>query len=232
MDLKDAIFKRKSIRKYDMTPLDADTMSSITAFLGQIKPLFENAKVRYEITSGKGGAVKAPHYLAIYCEQKDDAFLNAGFMFQQFSLFLTGQAIGSCWVGMGKPESAKTDPEYLIMIAFGKAVDSPYRDQAEFKRKTMEEISNVADKRLEVARLAPSAVNTQPWRLVLEGDCLHVYRVRPGAIKGLFLHRFGFIDIGIMLCHLFAQDPERFRAYRIDTPQEVKGCDYVISMDL
>lgn len=48
------------------------------------------------------------------------------------------------------------------MIAFGKAIDNPFRNLNEFNRRSLNEISNVTDSQLEAARLAPSSMNSQP----------------------------------------------------------------------
>ena len=52
-----------------------------------------------------------------------------------------------------------------------------------------------------LVRLAPSAVNKQPWRLVLDGNAVHFYeKQNKGYLdnKGWDLQK---IDIGIALCH-------------------------------
>ncbi len=56
----------------------------------------------------------------------------------------------------------KKDSEFVIMISFGKS-DKMTRDKDSFKRKRLSEISDVEDEILIPARLAPSAMNTQPW---------------------------------------------------------------------
>lgn len=54
---------------------------------------------------------------------------------------------------------------------------------------------------LEMVRLAPSAVNRQPWRIVVQGDKVHFYQKsdkRFVAADGWDIQR---IDMGIALCH-------------------------------
>lgn len=54
---------------------------------------------------------------------------------------------------------------------------------------------------LEMVRLAPSAVNRQPWRIVVQGDRVHFYQKsdkRFVAADGWDIQR---IDMGIALCH-------------------------------
>ena len=61
---------------------------------------------------------------------------------------------------------------------------------------------NAGDLRLplELVRLAPSAVNGQPWRLVLCGDRVHFYEKR-GRGMASAAWDIQKIDMGIALCH-------------------------------
>lgn len=53
---------------------------------------------------------------------------------------------------------------------------------------------------LEMVRLAPSAVNRQPWRIVLEEHAAHFYLLRSKGFGGGVLD-MQKIDMGIALCH-------------------------------
>ncbi|MBQ8617768.1 MAG: nitroreductase [Clostridia bacterium] len=53
---------------------------------------------------------------------------------------------------------------------------------------------------LEMVRLAPSAVNKQPWRVVLTEDAAHFYLKRSKGFAGGTLD-MQKIDLGIALCH-------------------------------
>ncbi|MBP5294207.1 MAG: nitroreductase [Lachnospiraceae bacterium] len=56
---------------------------------------------------------------------------------------------------------------------------------------------------LQMVRLAPSAVNAQPWRLLVCGDCVHFYEKRS---RGLSANGWDIqkIDMGIALSHFEA----------------------------
>ncbi len=61
---------------------------------------------------------------------------------------------------------------------------------------------------LEMLRLAPSASNHQPWRVVQDGDCYHFYLQRtpgygPGSPAFILLNIADLqrVDVGIALCH-------------------------------
>jgi len=73
---------------------------------------------------------------------------------------------------------------------------------------------------LEMVRWAPSAVNRQPWRVVIAGDTAHFYEKRS---KG-YVSEDGWdiqkIDMGIALCHFTCGVEEKGRrcAFRLEDP--------------
>ena len=203
MELYEYIWKRKSTRKYDMEPLEPRQLEQIRLFAQDIKPLYPDIKIAYEITSSIKGifSVKAPHYLIISSEESNGYLENVGFMFQQMDLFLSNLNLGSCWLGMGKPPaSLKTELPHVIALAFGKAIGTPYRERSEFKRKSIADISTGSDQRFDAVRVAPSAMNNQNWFFEANNGKIDVYQKK--AMIGM-LEKLNKIDIGIALCHLF-----------------------------
>ena len=63
---------------------------------------------------------------------------------------------------------------------------------------TQEKAGNLAFP-LEMVRLAPSAVNRQPWRVVITDNTVHFYLRRGKFSAGAF--DMQKIDLGIALCH-------------------------------
>ncbi len=51
---------------------------------------------------------------------------------------------------------------------------------------------------LEMVRLGPSAVNAQPWRVLVRGDCAHFYEKKSRGGDDWDIQK---IDMGIALCH-------------------------------
>ena len=72
-------------------------MEQITLFAQNLKPLYPDIKIAYEITSNIKGifSVKAPHYFIISSEKSNAYLENVGFMFQQIDLFLSSLNLGS-----------------------------------------------------------------------------------------------------------------------------------------
>ena len=54
---------------------------------------------------------------------------------------------------------------------------------------------------LEMVRLAPSAVNKQPWRVVLDGDRAHFYEAKGKGFTDAEGWDIQKIDVGIAMCH-------------------------------
>ena len=170
MTLNEMIFKRKSCRSFTNVPVNAATIETIKAF--PMKPLYPDIKVHWDIVPRN--QVKCicpwttPQLITIYSEEVDGYLENIGFLFQQMDLYLQTLGLGVCWLGMGrmnpKTTTAVEGMKFVIMLAFGHPKDDQLRhDGKGFKRKPMEQITDKSDPSLEPARLAPSAVNSQPW---------------------------------------------------------------------
>jgi len=212
--LYEAIFSRRSIRKYDMISLSEEALKSIREYADSVKPLDES--IPYEFTYlGTDDVknilpVKAPHYICLYSQKKGNYLMNAGFMLQQIDLYLSASNLASCWLGMAKPSKGvpqlHNDLEYVIMLAFGNTAEPIHRaDTSEFKRKSMSSISSIVnrDELLEPVRLAPSASNTQPWFFSEKAGVITVSREKLSFIKAPLYDKMNQIDIGIALCHLW-----------------------------
>src|SRR5512136_1375556 len=91
--LYETIFRRKSIRQYDPTPLDDHTLAEITARTTALKPLYDDIKIEIKLLSQKDVKglflAKAPHYLAVFSETKDGYLTNVGFTLQQMDLYFS-----------------------------------------------------------------------------------------------------------------------------------------------
>jgi hypothetical protein len=123
---------------------------------------------------------------------------------------------------MAKPNE-KTDTPYVISMAFGTPVESLHRKSLdELKRKTISEISDGADERLEAARLAPSGMNAQGWYFSAVNGVIHCYRKKPGLMP----EKLGCIDIGIALWHIASESAD-FRFTKETNAPERKGFIYV-----
>ncbi len=229
MDLASQIYKRKSARKYLDDEID---MSAIREFLDNVKVLTPEISYSYKILTKDEVSLKtrwsAPYYLALYSQKKENYGVNLGFIFQQASLFMQSLDIGSCWVGMASVK--EKDPEFEILIAFGKSDDCT-RDIAKFKRKKLSEISDVEDEKLKPAQLAPSAINSQPWYFKHTDEGYDVYKVKHNIVKRKILGKWNDIDVGIALSHLYVSNKETFK-FEFKNKEDIKGYSYIGSLKI
>ena len=230
MSLEEQIYLRKSCRKYLDDEID---MNPIHEFISSAKPLDSEINYYYEIFSRDEVKLQtgwsAPYYLALYSEKKDNYLENIGFVFQQVSLFMQSIGIGNCWVGMGSVKDK--NPDFVILIAFGKS-DQMTRDITDFKRKGWDEISDEVDERLTPARLAPSAINSQPWYFKHAEDGFDVYQVKQNILKRQILKKLNRIDIGIVLAHMYMANEKTFKFYKKSNFDEIKGYTYTGSIKI
>jgi len=203
--MNEIIRKRKSIRKYDPTPLDAATLEKVRERIEKVIPLYPSMRYSVEIVSKTKGLfnIKAPHYLVFRSEEKDGSYENIGFIGQQLDLFFSESELGACWLGGSKPEDKEESGlPSVICMSFGKPAVPLHRHVTEFKRKPLSEISEGSDDRLEAARLAPSGVNAQNWYFVAGNGKIHCYRKKANPILGFIYNKLACIDMGIALCHI------------------------------
>ena len=230
MKLEEQIYLRKSCRKYLDEPVNLDL---IDEFMSNVKPLNEDIKYRYEFLKQNEVSskmhFKAPYYLAIYSEIKENYIVNAGFIFQLLCLYLQSQGIGSCWLGLGSPK--KKDSEFVILISFGKS-DDMTRILDEFKRNNLSKISDEVDESLIPAQLAPSAMNSQPWYFKHTVDGFDVYQVKQNIIKRQLLKRWNPIDMGIAISHMYIANENTFEFKIKDNFDELKGYTYIGSIKI
>ncbi len=178
----------------------------------------------------------APNFIAIYATDQKNNLENCGFLLQQLDLFLSAQGMGTCWYGMGAPRSefkTRGTKEFVILLAFGNAEDTLRSNLEEFRRKKPELMSeNVSDQDvLNAVRLAPSAVNSQPWFLVEENGAYHLFRKKNNPVKALILDKFNRIDMGIALyCLTSALAEKGFAVQFSDEAKERDGFFYLTTV--
>ncbi len=234
MNLEDIIYRRQSVRKYTNNTLSEECIESIKDIINNSKELNPDISWSYDIVdSSKVKTMmnwKSPHYIFMYSETSQNYLENIGFIFQQVDLYLQSHDIGSCWLGMASPKTLNHHPqdhEFIITMAFGKSNGNISRKSDEFKRKKLEDISDKKDEKLNVARLAPSATNSQPWYFTHDTDnSYNIYRKRQNIIKRRFLDKWNQVDIGIALAHIYVSNKNSFEFYVKDDYEKIDGHIY------
>lgn len=203
MSLYNVITKRKSTRKFINEPLDNKELIEITDTLKGFEVLFLDSPLNFRIVSHTKGMfnVSAPHYLIISGNGNKNDQVNAGFVGQQFVLWLHTKEIGSVWQGNSKDKRKNRSKNDLIVIAFGKTTKKIEREMSEFVRKDINLITNsIEDECIKAVHLAPSGINLQPWYFQKENGKVIVYKQKLKPLMSLF-YKITEIDIGIALCH-------------------------------
>ena len=152
-----------------------------------------------------------------------------GFSFETFILYAQSLGLGTVWLGgtMNRPayEAAMEMNEDEMMPCASpvgypskkmsmrenmmrKAVKANVRLDFEeiffdgaFDRALSKEKAGDLKTPFEMVRLAPSAVNKQPWRVVLEGNSVHFYLKRSKGFGHDGKLDMQMVDMGIALCH-------------------------------
>lgn len=141
----------------------------------------------------------------------------------------TAMGLGTCWLGAGfypdvisRNVELKNDEAVHCVIALGKAELPPFAP----KRKPIEKICGMSEAQLEelgawqkeavlAARLAPSAMNLQPWKITVDKTSVAIEE--PTAV---LYKKYAQIDRGICMLHAAVG---AFRAGRKAIWKKVEG---------
>ena len=154
-----------------------------------------------------------------------------GFAFERIVLYAQTLGVGTTWMAgtmdralfekamelkqrevmpcvspLGYPAAKMSLRESLMRKGVGADVRLPFSDlffEESFEKPLTPETAGALTPLLELVRWAPSAVNKQPWRIVLAGKTAHFYEKKSrihGERAGWDVQR---VDMGIALCHYF-----------------------------
>ncbi|MDR2805534.1 MAG: hypothetical protein LBB85_07835 [Dysgonamonadaceae bacterium] len=175
------------------------------------------------IKLGTYGFVRgASDYLALIYKEAPLAEEGGAYLFEQVILFCTGLGLGTCWLGgsfnrKDFKRQLQLNPDERLRIVSPVGYESAKKrlfellqgaEKHHISRKPFgtlffdkdftvpltEKKAGIYAQPLEMVRIAPSANNYQPWRIVLDEGALHFYRT--ASLGG-----FSATDMGIALCH-------------------------------
>ena len=208
------IFKRKSFhlfRNIGKEHITENEIKEIENVFATLKPLEDDIKVKIKISKDTTCRRGQEYCILFYSEKKENYLQNVGYLGEQLDLYLVSKNIGTLWFGIGKPTEKELDGlDFVIMMAIAKIDDeSKFRkDMFKSKRKEVSEIWD-GDCYLDIAnivRFAPSACNSQPWKVEAKEKELKVYRYRKQGKRGIMpkdmVMYYNQIDIGIFACFL------------------------------
>ncbi len=192
-----------------------------------------------------------PGYIFAGIESDMNAYIDYGYVVELIVLKLTGQDFQTCWMGgtfsrktlfklyklsknvsipavitVGKKSEKKSFVQNLMgnnyhnrkpfeNIFFNGQMNSPLQPEA----------AGAFREPLEALRLAPSAINAQPWRIVKEDHKIHFYCETTGV------NPMKYVDIGIGIAHfdLIREKKGIEGAWEVLSIHSQKNIRYVIS---
>ena len=209
---------------------------------------------------GSYGMIKgAKLYIGIAVKKEPFAYENLGFVFEKLVLFVTSLGLGTCWFGgnlkgssFEKAMNLKEEEIFPIMTPIGYGMDAytltekivkfaigsnKRKDFAKlffeenFKKSLKMDKENPIVEALEMLRLAPSAINLQPWRVLKINNTYHFYVVNPKKKDdNFYIQR---IDMGIGLAHfIMTLEEKNIKGQFVNSKPNIKSeFDYVISWE-
>ncbi|MDD4297828.1 MAG: nitroreductase family protein [Ruminiclostridium sp.] len=171
----------------------------------------------------------ATTFLCAVAKKENRMEESLGYVFEKIVLYITSLGLGTCWLGgsFNKADFEKAiileDDEFIPVISpigyaekkkslldkvMAAAAGSKNRKEwaelffeKDFSRPLEKEKAGIFEECFDMIRIAPSASNKQPWRIIKDGNNYHFFVCRsPGY--GKFM-RFDIqrLDVGIAMCH-------------------------------
>lgn len=182
-----------------------------------------------EIKLGTYGVIKGTStYIVTAINKEGNSLEQLGYVLEKVMLYATSLGLGTCWLGgtfkkgefakaielkedeilpivspLGFPAETRGKFESLMRLVVGSNKRKAWPEifyNENFSTSLTEEAANQFKIPLEMVRLAPSASNKQPWKVLKENTTLHFYLTHaPGySSTGFDMQR---IDIGIAMSH-------------------------------
>lgn len=170
-------------------------------------------------------------YIAAKMKREEHFEEALGFSFEKIVLEAQEMGIGTTWIGgtmdrpaferamelredevmpcispLGHPAKRMSLKETLMRKGVGADRRKPFGElffDGAFGKPLTEEKAGALAFPLEMVRLAPSAVNKQPWRIVTEEGRAHFYMLQSKGFSAAASGNMQKIDMGIALCHFF-----------------------------
>ncbi|MEX1377824.1 MAG: nitroreductase family protein [Eubacteriales bacterium] len=198
-----------------------------------------------------GDIVGAPYYLAAVAQNNKNALLDAGFAFERVILYAESIGMGTCWLAATSFDRNEAElrvelQEGELIAAIAPIGEKAERTQAELnERKKLKsdtrldfdelfadaatggKIEDEATKKiLELVRIAPSALNNQPWRVVIDQDTAHFYVIRKFHVP--LKYDVQMLDMGAAVYH-YCNASKKYNCFQQNFHSK-KNLEYVVSV--
>ena len=228
-DIQKLVKERRSVRTFDGRQLTTEDREKLSVFMDSVDNPY-GLPVKFKLLENMNCPVVVGTDLFVGAKMKEAPHLNEalGYAFEKLVLYAQSLGIGTVWIG-GTMDRAAFETAIELEAGEVMPAVSPlgYPAKKMSIREKMMRKGIKADERvsfesivycndftqplkaddaeklflpLEMVRLAPSAVNKQPWRMVVTDDMVHFYLQRSKGFSGGKLD-MQKIDMGIALCH-------------------------------
>lgn len=203
----DAVYARSSVRRFTGAP-DKEQLDQLGVLCRKLS--WQGIRIRMFKGPGLKSQIKGTDVYAVIVAKQGTAQEMEGFMGEALVLEATAMGLGTCWLGAGfyadvisRNVGLQNDEAVHCVIALGKC------DMPAFapKRRDVEKICGMSEAQLAelgawqkeavlAARVAPSSVNMQPWKISAEKNGVSILEPEFVIYK-----KFAQIDRGICMLH-------------------------------
>ena len=260
----DTMLTRKSVRTYDGRPLEEATVQKLKTFAAGAENPF-GIPVTFVFLDAKAKGLSSPVltgeplYVAGKVPKVPYGDVACGFSMEALLLYAWSLGVGSVWIGgtmkrelfaaaaelgagermpcvspLGYPAAKRSLREAIMR----RGVDADCRLPREklFFQENFDTPLSTADDLLELVRWAPSAVNKQPWRVILRTGPYHFYLKHDRGYVSDAVGDMQKIDLGIALCHFVLGAREKGLSPAVDVSDPAiaapDGVEYIASVTL
>lgn len=217
------------------------------------------ARKQEKVRLGTYGFISNAAYFIGGCIEKSEfSEVDYGYSLERIVLELTRLELGTCWIGgtfkrsdyrtilqtkenevipcitpVGYPAKKKTLRERLGLTLTDGSLRNKFGSlffENDFQTPLVFNPENKIHQALEAVRLAPSAVNKQPWRVVKQDNKYHFFIFRDKMVSKTKSTDLQKVDLGIALAHFKMILDENYveGKWHIANP-DISGAEYLIS---
>lgn len=245
------IRERRSVRTFDGRALREEDVRALQDYIRHIENPYEIPVEFRLLDAKKDGLSSpviagTAQYVGAKVKRMPHAEEAFGYSFEMLVLCAQSLGIGTTWIGgtmdraafehamalgademmpcvspLGYPAEKMSLRE--TMMRRGVKADSRLRFEELFFRADGTPLTEAGalSAPLELVRLAPSAVNKQPWRVFVDGSTAHFYEKKSKGFAAGATGDLQKVDVGIALCHfaLGAQESGLTPRFSVDDPK-------------
>ncbi|MDF2592637.1 MAG: nitroreductase [Clostridia bacterium] len=179
---------------------------------------------------GTYGVIRgAKTFIAAATQKEEYSMEQLGYCLEKLILYAASIGLGTCWMGgtfkrsqfaelvklregeiipivtpIGYPAEKRAFVESMMRRLAGSDNRKPWSElffDDSFDKPLKKEAAGQYAEALEMVRLAPSASNKQPWRILKQGNEYHIFLQETKGYANALGFNMQKIDIGIAMCH-------------------------------